>query len=167
MARSNTTDPFQNYRFHLVESGGDGTKYLGAEAGFVSVTVPDISLDPAEYKTGVDKYKKKYPGPPTVGDVSLSQGIFKAESKLYAWVIDILNGGKEYRRDLQLWHFHLRDTFQKEKQPLRVIQLYNCWPTMVKPNPEFEANSGDVSIAEMTLACESFEIRRGKAVTSS
>ena len=164
MARSIQTDPFQNFRYHLIEGGIDGgTPFFERAAGFVSVGLPDISLDPAEYKTGIDKFKKKYPGPPTVGDVTFSQGIFDVKSPLYQWILDIINGGKSYRRDLQLWHYHLSDNFSITQQPSRVILLQECWPTQLKPNPDYEANSADVSIKEMTLACESFIIRPGKA----
>ena len=163
MARSIRTDPFQNFRFHLVEApSADGDRqFFDVAAGFVSLNLPEISLEPAEYKTGLDKFKKKYPGPPSVTDVSLSQGIFKTDSPLYDWVLSIINGGVSYRKDLLVYHYHIQDNFTITEQPARVIRLRECWPSNLKPNPDYEANSSEISLIELTLACERFEIERG------
>jgi phage tail-like protein len=162
MARGIQTDPFQNFRFHLIDLAAvdAGSKpFFDKAAGFMSVNLPNITLDPAEYKTGIMKFKQKFPGPPTVADVSLTQGIFRGESPLYQWVLDIINGGVSYRRDLALYHYHIQDS--PTDQPARIIRLMNCWPTDLKPNPDYEASSSDVSVLEMTLACEQFTIIRG------
>jgi phage tail-like protein len=161
MARGIQTDPFQNFRFHLVDLAvaDGGTPFFQKAAGFMSLNLPNITLDPAEYKTGIMKFKQKYPGPPTVADVSLTQGIFRGDSPLYEWVLSIINGGVSYRRDLAVYHYHIQD--KPTDQPARIIRLHECWPTDLKPNPDYEANSSDVSILEMTLACERFTIERG------
>jgi len=159
MARSINTDPFQNFRFHLLEAPGqDGKTFLDKAAGFMSINVPELTLEMAEYKTGIDKFKKKYPGPPSVADVTLTQGIFKGDSPLYQWVLRVIAGGRDYRRDLMVYHYHIQDKFDITQAPSRIIMLREAWPMSIKPNPDFEANSADVSIADFTLTIEQFEI---------
>ena len=157
MARPRNTDPFQNFRFHLIEAGSEDP-VLNRAAGFMSINIPEITIEMGEYKTGIMKWKQKYPGPPTVADVSLTQGIFSGDSPLYAWVKRIIDGGAEYRKDLLVYHYHIQDKFDINQRPSRIIRLRECWPLTLKPNPDFEANNAEVSVAEMTLAIEQFEI---------
>ena len=158
MARSVNTDPFQNFRYHIVEAGSEGTQFIDPAAGFTTIALPEISVDPSEYKTGIDKFKQKFPGPPTVSDITMSRGIFKGDSLLWEWVQTIINGGSDYRRDLIVYHYHLTDTFDANVQPSRIINLYECWPTTLKPNPDFDAQSAEISLQDLTLACERFDI---------
>lgn len=158
MARPRNTDPFQNFRFHLIEAGSAEDPILNRAAGFMTLSIPELTVEMGEYKTGIMKFKQKYPGPPTVSDVSFTQGVFRSRSPLYAWVRRIIDGGQEYRKDLLIYHYHIQDKFDISQQPSRVIRLRECWPTTFKPAEDLDPNSADVSFASLTLAVEQFEI---------
>lgn len=157
MARPRNTDPFQNFRFHLVEAGSTDP-ILKKEAGFMTLSIPELTIEMGEYKTGIMKFKQKYPGPPTVADVNFTQGVFRSDSDLYKWVKRIMDGGGEYRKDLLIYHYHIIDKFDLKQQPSRVIRLRECWPTTFKPQEDLDPNSADIAFASMTLAVEQFEI---------
>ena len=92
MARAQNTDYMQNFRFHVrtYETKMEVDPILfegdpGGEAGFQSVTLPELSNEATEYREGTSTYTKKYPGPPTVSDITLMRGIAQRDSAFWEW----------------------------------------------------------------------------------
>jgi len=156
MARAASTDPFQNFRFQIVDPSGAN---LDPVAGFTVATMPNVTLTPVEYREGGFKWTRKYPGVPTVTDLSLSQGIFRRRSKFFDWIMRIINGGnREYRTELQVYQFHITDEFGIAGTPSRVTTLYEVFPTDVKPTGDFGGDDDAVQLTDATFACEEIRV---------
>jgi len=156
MARAASTDPYLNYRFHLVDPAGGN---LDPIAGFTTISTPDISVDPAEYREGVMRWTQKYPGVQTVGELQLMKGTVRRDSDFFAWVLRVINGGvDEYRTDLMVMEFHITDEFGIQGSPSRILRCRECWPSQVKPMADKDATGSEVAIQEMTLTVEEVEI---------
>lgn len=155
MARSVETDPYHNFRFHLVDPAGGN---LDPVAGFMSVTMPDLSVEEAPYREGVFKWTQKYPGIPSVGDVTLTKGVFKRASDFHNWVLKVINGGQEYRTELILQQYHITDEFGISGTPSRITRLRECWGKNAKPTPDVDATSSAISIQSLTVSVEEFEV---------
>lgn len=168
MARAVSTDVFQSHRFHIRSVNGDTLEAV-SEGGFQSITLPDVSLDIVEYKEGIMAWKRKYPGIPSVSDVTLTRGVARTRTRFWEWVLAAIQGG-EYRCDLEIYHFHrdellaLGDTDSGNSPNLptpsagRRIKLINCFGATYKPGSDFDAMASEVSIEELTIACERFEV---------
>ena len=113
MTRAAANDFMQGFRFHVVAQTATGLKPLelsrnevagGGQAGFQSVTIPEISVEPVEYREGIFKWTQKYVGPPTVSDCTLMRGIIKADTTFYDWVMDSVEGA-EYRCEVTIYHY--------------------------------------------------------------
>lgn len=156
MARSASTDPYLNYRFHVIDPAGGN---LDPVAGFTTVTTPDISIDPAEYREGVFRWTQKYPGIPTVGELQLMKGTFRRGSDFFDWVLKVINGGvAEYRTDIMVLEFHITDEFGINGSPSRLLRTRECWPSQCKPMADKDATGSEVGIQEMTIAVEEMEV---------
>lgn len=155
MARAVDTDLYHNFRFHVVDPAGGN---LDPVAGFRSASVPDISTDAPEYREGVFKYTRKYPGIPKVGDCSLSKGVVKKNSDFLVWLFKCIDGGQNYRSDITIQEYHISDEWGIDGSPSKVIQLKEVFPTSVKPTGDKDASSSDVAIQEITLSVEEISI---------
>lgn len=155
MARPASEDPFLNFRFHVLDPFGGN---LDPAAGFTSVTLPEVSQDPVEYREGIFTWTRKFPGVPQVGELQLMQGTVLRESAFYAWILKAINGGTDYRTDLIIAEFHILDEKGIDGSPSRILRAQEVFPTTVKPMADKDATGGEVAIQEMTLACEKFEI---------
>jgi phage tail-like protein len=156
MARAASTDPFLNFKFHVVDPAGG---HLDPVAGFTTVSTPDITVDPAEYREGVYRWTRKYPGVQTVGELQLMKGTVKRDSDFFKWVLDMINGGQgEYRTDLMIMEFHITDEFGIQGSPSRIMRCREAWPSQVKPMADKDATGSEVAIQELTLTIEELEI---------
>lgn len=155
MARSIETDPYHNFRFHLVDPAGGN---LDAVAGFMSVTMPDVTVEEAPYREGVFKWTQKYPGVPAVGDVTLNKGVFKRDSDFHNWVLKVINGGQEYRTELILQQYHITDEFGITGTPSRITRLRECWGKQAKPTGDVDATASAVMVQSLTISVEEFEV---------
>ena len=157
----------------MTELGGTGVDLLalnrgelGADAGFQSVTIPDVSFEAAEYREGIYKYTKKFSGPATFSDVSLMRGVIATDTRFFDWGMRATQGD-EYRADLEILHYH-RDNYPTgggksenvtlPDAPARRIKCHECIPIRAKPAADMDATTGEVSMAEMDVALEWFEI---------
>jgi len=123
MARAQSTDFLQNFRFHVstiatagdetwepigvarpAGAAGSGNTAIGSVAGFQSCSLPDTSMDAVEYREGTYKYTKKFAGVPTISDVSLMRGVVVKDTVFYDWMVRAVSGG-EYRADIQIQQF--------------------------------------------------------------
>ncbi len=165
MTRAQASDPLHGYRFHVradvqsfLRTNTDDA--IGGEAGFQSVTVPEISMEAVEYREGTYTYTRKYPGIPTVSDVTLMRGVTKTDTAFWRWALASIEG-QEYRSDLTIYHFH-RDAKQHlgigDLTKARQYVCRECLPIRVKPASDLEAMASEVSLAEMDIAIEYFEV---------
>lgn len=155
MARAVDTDLYHNFRFHVVDPAGGN---LDTVAGFRTASIPEISVDPAEYREGVMRFTRKYPGIPKVGECQLSKGVVKKDSDFLRWLMKCINGGSDYRSDITIQEFHIADEWGIDGNPSKVIRLKEVWPSSVKVTGDKDATSSDVAIQEITLMVEEVEV---------
>lgn len=155
MARSIETDPYHNFRFHVVDPNGN---HLDPIAGFTQASMPEITVDAQEYREGTFKYTQKFPGVPNVGECQLMKGIFKKDSDVFRWLLLTINGGADYRSDIIVQQYHISDEFGINGTPSRITRLKEAFPTSVKPTADFDATAADVSLKEVTLSLEEIEV---------
>jgi phage tail-like protein len=175
--RAAVDDLMQGFRFHVRGKNRDDKDLLqpgfirgaaggepfegGAEAGFQSVTLPELSLEPVEYREGTFTWTQKYPGPPTVSDCTLMRGIAKKDTAFFDWVYGAVTG-VEYRMDVTIWHYQRAEMGSAARSEtstdMRRVLCHNCVPTRAKPAADFDSMSGEVSMAEVDFALESFEL---------
>jgi len=164
--RTQETDYFHNFRFHVTCEGPGGIDYIGAtEAGFNMCSIPEMTLEAVEYREGIWSYTRKFPGLATVSEVTLGRGVTRSETKFFAWAIKAIEGGA-YRATMTIYHFHRvgkepaeqaspRDDLTNARQ----IKCEEALPVRLKPAADLDAMTSDVSIAEMDVACERFSIK--------
>lgn len=180
MARAKSTDFLHNFRFHVViqgfGAGGAETQLrTGGEfpdAGFNSVTTPEASHDAVEYREGHFIYTQKFVGLPTISEVSLSRGVALQDGTFWAWMKDVIEGNAEYRADMSIYHFH-RDSKAETstipgapntKQSVGGTKGYieykcgECFPIRHKVSSDLDATASEVSIQELDLAIEHFDV---------
>jgi phage tail-like protein len=171
MARAAVDDLMQVFRFHVVATKADASNPLeyarpgefegGGQAGFQSVTIPELSVEPVEYREGTFTWTQKYPGPPTVSDCTLMRGVAKADTTFYDWVRDSVDGD-EYRCDVTIYQYQrteMASASQAEaSDDFRRIECKNCIPTRAKPTGDFDSMSGEVALGEVDFAMESFDV---------
>jgi phage tail-like protein len=174
MARPVTSDFLQNFRFHVsvmegfdgISFSGSGSPHVSGEAGFQSASLPDISIEAAEYREGTFKYTKKFPGPPTISDVSLMRGVVAADTAFFDWAISTISGGA-YRCDIKILQYQRGDLptpsnpAENASIPAEAARIYKCFecvPTRAKPAGDLDATSGEVAMAECDFALEYFTV---------
>ena len=184
MARAQVSDFLQNMRFFVdVVVGGPSTTpltpaALNTSTGFMSCSVPDIQVDTHTYREGHYIYERKYPGIPTMnGDISLTRGVTRGDSSFWYWLRMIIEGSGEYRADLDIKHFH-RDhslvraygdagqsnlTEINKALPGRTYHVFEAYPNQHKIASDLDATNGDVSIMELNLSYEHFEVEEHSA----
>lgn len=155
MARSIETDPYHNFRFQLVDPAGGN---LDPVAGFTTVTMPNVAVEEALYREGTFRWTQKFPGIPTVSDVTMTKGIFKRDSDFYEWVLKVINGGQDYRTELILQQFHIEDEFGINGSPSRVTRLREVWGKDAKPTNDQDASSSEIAIQSLVVSVEEFEV---------
>jgi len=173
MSRASANDLMQGFRYHVVaQRAGDSSNPLdfnrgdgfegGGQAGFQSVTMPELTVEPVEYREGTFKWTQKYPGPPTISDCTLMRGIAKTDTTFYDWVRGSVDGA-EYRCDVTIYHYQRTEMGNAAPTEVgdtgfRRINCSNCVPTRAKPAGDLDSMSGEVSMAEVDFAMESFDI---------
>lgn len=187
MARALATDFLHSMRYHVVVVPGDAGLNDQAtlnpngrpDAGFSAVTTPEATVEAVEYKEGTMIYTRKYPGNPTMSDITMSRGVARGDSSFWNWLRLVLEGGPagtnqaEYRADLDIKHFH-RDTALVRTQPAsggegnltdlnkdtpaRVYHVKNAFPIRHKVAGDLDATASEISIMELDVAYEHFEV---------
>jgi len=183
MARAVSTDFFQNMYFLVTATRPDGLNMLNrtalsgvnAPAGFQSCTVPSVSTDPVEYREGTFIYTRKYPGIPSMDQITLNRGVARLDSAFFAWMRLVNEGSGDYRADVQIKHFHRgvsltrpfpttggpatnRTFIDEQAQPGRIYHVAEAFPSMVKLAGDLDGTSSDVSLQEIQLEYEYVEI---------
>lgn len=178
MARAQATDPLHNFRFHVratavdgigsdpLQPGGEPSPGVGdsAEAGFQSVTTPEYTVESAEYREGLKTYTEKYPGIPTTNDLTFARGVARGDTAFYTWVTAAIEG-REYRADLTIFHamrtgrshpFNADADFTAANSKRYIVR--QAWPMRVKVAGDLDSSASDVSLAEVDVAYEQFDV---------
>jgi phage tail-like protein len=183
MARAQATDYLHSMRFMVVAtsvSGAANKDWLGSgadvpQAGFMNCSTPDINVEPVEYREGHWIYAKKQPGIVNMGgDLSLSRGVTKGDSTFWHWIRNVIEGNTDYRADLDINHYHRSvclprphdDLGKNENQlaintnsaPARMYHVRDAFPIYHKVAGDLDANSGEISIMDLTVTYERFEV---------
>lgn len=169
MARPQSTDFLQNFRFHA--SVLDGAKFLSfsvgdgvgrgskpGEAGFQSISMPEVTFEPTEYREGIYKYTRKYLGLPTWGESTFMRGVVEKDTGFADWAI-AAHGGGGYRADILIEHFHRKDIEDDKAEkipdvPARTYTYKEAIPTRFKPTADLDSTSGEVSLQELDVTVE-------------
>lgn len=177
MARPQSTDFLHSMKFQVVVDDGDrGITFAPsgrADAGFSNVTTPEATLEAVEYREGTFIYTKKFPGNPTMNDITMSRGVARLDSTFWDWMRKTIEGSGEYRVDLTIRHFH-RDTALVRDfpttgaspnltninidRPARAYKVKECFPMRHKVAGDLDATASEISVMELDVAFEHFEI---------
>ncbi len=174
MARPQESDYLQNFRFHarieafeesnvnffLFDPGDVG---VSSEAGFQSISIPEVTFEATEYREGTFKYTKKFVGVPTWGESTFMRGVTAGDTGFAQWSI-AAHGGGAYRADIRVEHYHREDVGENVGEdipttaPTRVYTFKEAIPTRMKLSADMESTSGEVSLAEMDVSVEYVEL---------
>jgi|HubBroStandDraft_6_1064221.scaffolds.fasta_scaffold1019509_2 phage tail-like protein len=159
-ARSQSTDPFSMNKFHVLDTQGI-LNLSSPAAGFNTCTSPELTLGIAEYQEGIEAYRRKYPGEPTVTPVTLTKGIVKTDTTFYQWVL----AGAEnqpYRTNLIIRHYHRDDVTglvnYQTAISTRELRLAQALPSRVKMGNDFDSTAADISIEDIDIEYESLRL---------
>ena len=170
--RAAVDDLMQGFRFHVTANDGTGDPLQrgvirgddfegGGQAGFQSVTLPEVSVEAVEYREGTFKWTQKYPGPPTVSECTLMRGISKSDTSFHNWVMASVDG-EQYRADVTIWHYQRAEMGAANQSEtgdnFRRVECSNAFAMRAKPGADFDSMSGEVSLAEVDFAMESFVV---------
>ena len=176
MARIQATDFLLSFRFQVsmteFAKPGDIPKYLShdraddGQAGFQSVTLPEMTIEATEYREGTYKYTRKFPGPPTISEVSCMRGVVRKDTAFFDWCVAAISGSEyratitiaQYTRDDLPAEFDVNEFSELPNNASREYICYECVPVRVKPAGDLDATSGEVSMAEVDFAPEYFAI---------
>lgn len=161
MVGTSPTDPLQ-----VTDATALGDR---AMAGFTTCTVPEVSTEPVEYKEGLFTFPRKYPGAPTIGDVSLARGVARRDNTFWSWMQLVVRGGGEYRADVVTIKHYGREAMRggavdpRTAVPSREYYAKNCFPTRHKIAGDFDATSSEISVMELDLAVEDMDVNENPA----
>ncbi|MBW2169347.1 MAG: phage tail protein [Deltaproteobacteria bacterium] len=200
--RAAATDPLHAFRFHAKMIAGEpvngipganpndvlqpssaGEGFIagqGAEAGFQSITSPELTQEPAEYREGIRTYTQKFPGVPSVNDITMIRGCARFDTSFISWILAAAEGD-EYRGDLTIYHIQrpkrelaignqganmaATEIEVTDKDTKRYI-LRDAFPTRVKIAGDLDSSTSDVSLSEIDVAYERFDIELPKTAAA-
>ena len=169
MARSRLSDPLQINKFHLLDvsfSSGGGLPVFVPLFGFKSVTLPTWTNTYKEVNEGNYEFKR-YAAleKAEMTPVTLEQGVSLLNSDFYQWTKDSALG-KVTPRNFLLIQFTNQAATDGDfsiggfgfpdgaRFPGRAWLMKNCRPISYKPGSDFDALSGEVSLAILEFALE-------------
>ena len=180
MARQVFEDFLHSMRFHVIaEQIGDFTPLQVEgypDAGFSAVSTPELTVEAVEYKEGSMVYTQKYPGNPSVSDITLSRGVARRDSSFWSWMRVVAEGTGNYRADLRIKHFHRQESLIRDGSPGAIQQpevnytefsptlpareylCRECFPIRHKVAADLDATSSEISIMELDVSMEHFEV---------
>lgn len=201
MSRAAASDPLHNFRFHarmvagspvsgipgtspadVMQPEARGSGYIAggsenSEAGFQSISMPDVSDEVAEYREGIRTYTMKFPGVPSVTDATFMRGVARHDTSFFNWLLAAIEGD-EYRADVVVYHV------QRPKRTLSVTTgvgghsymaanelavmdtntkryiFREAFPIRVKMAADMDSTASDISIGEMDVAMERIDVER-------
>jgi phage tail-like protein len=189
--RALATDPLRSFKFNVSifnQTNGNG---LGNEIrlGFMSVSGLGISVEPLTYREGGDNLTtRKMPGQSDFNPISLSRGLFAGDDDNWNWMTTIFTamyGGAAttnvpasgVNNDFRVGVYinvleHPNNTTQAsggiygvsypyQDNIVKVsFKLYSAWIGSLAYS-DFDAGGNSVSVEQMTLNYEGFDMRWG------
>lgn len=162
MARTQKDDPLQGFRFVVFDQGEGPAPALDvredargrAGAGFVSCTIPELTVVTEEVQEGNWEFPRKIVKSATVNDITLTRGVILNRSDFWDWIVSAMIGTVA-RRSVRIQMMS-----RNGRIPLKAWDLYECIPVRYKPASDLVATDADVSIAELDLSYNYFvEVR--------
>ena len=166
MARPTASDFLHNMRFGVRTAN---TQYLAG--GFSACSTPEASNEAVEYREGQQVYTQKFPGLPTMSDLTLSKGVVLLANAFYDWMFSTIEGAATYRDEIVIAHFHRAalpgfgginadnaTAISDNATPRREYTCTNAFPIRCKVAADLDATSSDVSVSELDVAYEAFSI---------
>ena len=166
MARIRLADLMQNHRFWLMDVVPSATApylVLGTPfLGFNSITAPEYTAEVDEIKQLNSMYKRHAYSGGSVGPITLTRGVRGYDDTMWNWMMRAIRGFDMTNRNLLLLHFTSIGATDSDIPvdaweaaaflPGKAYLLWDCIPTRYKAGSDFDAMSGEVSIAELELA---------------
>ena len=180
MARPVSTDFLHSMRFHVTAQVTGGTSPLdnasvSPSAGFMSVSTPEATVEAVEYREGLYNFPRKFPGNTTVSDVTMQKGVARGDGTFWLWLKLVISGNGEYRADVTINHFD-RSVLNSSLPSYSAVNaartatapgaarqyvLYEAFPIRHKVAADLDASTSDISIMELDIAYEYFDIVEG------
>jgi phage tail-like protein len=183
MARAQITDYLQSMRFfaNVTNAGGATRLNLNTgttggstpQAGFSTCSTPEATVESVDYKEGEWVYTRKFPGNPSMGDITMERGVTRGDSSFWDWLRVVIEGSGEYRADIDILHFHRDNALSRPfpttgavpnltnldlQFPARVYHVHEAFPTRHKVAADLDATASEVSIMSLDIAYENFEV---------
>lgn len=173
MARPVAEDFLHSMRFHveIIDGSRPDAGFGAPEAGFSMCSVPEATVEAVEYKEGTYIYTRKQPGNTTFGDISMSRGVAKTDTAFWTWIKTVIEGAGEYRQDVRIKHYHREEALPGSGDvnvnltaiptsvpAARTYEVYNAFPARHKVGGDLDATASEISIMEMDLAYEHFNL---------
>jgi len=159
MARTVAEDNLQSFRFRVFEVEGN-INIFGNEspmAGFNNVTMPNMTIEVAEHRTGNETYTRKFLGVPSVEDMTMTRGLLLGNTSLYDWVKRYLNK-QAFRTDFEIRVYNQENPgVNPDDKPAKTMVVRNAIPISIKSIGDLDATSSDVNMQEIGVACESID----------
>lgn len=177
-------DLLQNYTFWVFDASGFNGNPLFSifdpTMGFSACSAPEWSLELRDIQPGNWEYKRRVVKSADIGPITLQNGARFWNSDFYNWLTNALKGIQPVRRNLVVVQYHgfrlARSIFKEadkscvgnevglnatglmgvplDRIPARSWFLRGCLPTRYRAGSDFDANSSDVSIAELEFQPE-------------
>jgi len=166
MARDRVFDFLQVHRFWLLDimpSAAYPFYVLGSPLlGFESIASPEYTFETENLKELNSMFKKTVYQGGELGPMTLTRGVLGYDSSFWEWVQKAVRGYDFPNRDMLLVHFmqiggdpQLPFPFEAwegaAKVPGKAWLLWDVIPTRYKMASDFDAKSGEVSIAELEV----------------
>lgn len=176
MARAVASDFIHSMRYQVVIADPNVATFSPngrRDAGFTNVSTPEATIEAVEYKEGTFVYTRKYPGNPTVSDISLSRGVARSDSTFWDWLRRVIEGSGEYRADVDINHYHREEALLRARDqvgsegnftninldtPARIYHVKEAFPIRHKVAGDLDATASEISIMELDLAYEHFDV---------
>lgn len=156
MPRAKVEDKLQAFRFRVSVIPVGGQTALDG-AGFASCTMPSMTIETEPIKAGNWEFPRKVPISASVDTVTLTRGMVRNGSDMWNWITATLRG----QAGRQTVLIELLNRFPRDPITLRAWHLYECIPISYKPGSDFDANTADISIAELGLDYNYFDEKEG------
>ena len=124
-------------------------------------------------RKGRDIYTQKFPGNPSFNDITFNRGVARNDSAFWDWLRAVIEGSGTYRATVTVTQYHRQEALTRafpvpgfEENVTRIpadaegllIYLYNAFPIRHKVSSDLDATSSDVSIMELDIAYEYYEV---------
>lgn len=179
-------DYLQDFNFHAFDLSipVPGITAFTPTFGFNSISSPSISVDYESIQEGNWEFSRKVIKSAEVDEITFTRGVYILDSDFWRWIVNAItgyNGGKvgkyfkyNIRRDILLVQFTNKNWGSNEvsnfgvagfnlrtlglaRVPGKGWVLKNCIPVGYRASSDFDANSDEISISELTIAFEYFE----------